>query len=635
MSAPPFLAQTPVEEANSEIGVPPAPPSLTGPAPALWAGFAAFVAVFVLVLLLIIRGRVLRPAARKAAAPTDFFEPAGQSAEITFDDDAPPGGLAGAHEDAHAHAGAGAENVPENGAEESAEEDEAAASPPAAHRQAGKSRGSPFAGLFAKKPKAADRQPGGEDMAALEEDAPADKPADKTAPSDRAENALTEKPRAETPRTDDGRPAQPNIRLKTLDDEVEARRREAEARELRRLEAREEAEEKARRRGPSAAAALAAFPKPPGRPAPADMQQFDRMRRALEDGFAERLDQLKRDLDQRLTGLAEQIDRQAPPPAEPALDPAAAISEAHFAELANLIGEQLETLRETSTTSIDALTRRLDKLETAPEGVAALSKNVAQLNRTLGGRMSATTAGRLQLTDILANALPPGRYALARRLSNGRTVDALVQLADGAPPVPIDARFPVEAFDAYERSRLENGQSETTETEFRRLMLRRIVDIAEKQIAADETADCALMFAPSEHILTTLYASFADIVQESYRARIWITSPASLTASLYTISALTGGSAFDISGTDDDEARHDDAGHDENGYLDNGHDDAGGDEAGDDDSAQLRNGAGAGPRAPAGSEPEAPHGAAHEDDARAPDAPPAPPQTGTPPFPLR
>ena len=75
-----------------------------------------------------------------------------------------------------------------------------------------------------------------------------------------------------------------------------------------------------------------------------------------------------------------------------------------------------------------------------------------------------------------------------------------------------------------------------------------VVDIAEKQIAPEETADCALMFIPSEHILTTLYAGFSDIVQESYRARIWMVSPASLTASLYTISALTA--ASDGSGSD-------------------------------------------------------------------------------------
>ena len=533
-------------------------PSLTGPAPALWAGFAAFVVVFVVVLMLIIRGRVIRPAARKAAAPADFFEPAGDAADIAFDDPAPPEPAA-----AEPAAPAGSEAGADKTDMEKADAEKAGTG----------ERRSAFAGLFARKPKprpqeteasgapealetqgdAYDLLAGdAEDETFAEPDParPVPNPAEGFRPAREGEAPETARPAAAA-----SVPAQ----LKTMDDDVEARRREAEARELRRLEAREEAAEQARRRESAAAAALAAFPRTQQRPAPGpqtprqpapqpDPKQFEAMQRALETAFAERFDALARDIDRRLDALTDRIDKQAlaaPAEEKTGFD---GVSEAHFAELANLIGEQLETLRDASATSIDALSRRLDKLDDAPEGVAALSKNVARLNRTLGGNAAATTAGRLQLADILANALPPGRYALARKLSSGKTVDALVHMTETAAPVAVDARFPVEAFDEYERSRLERSQSDAAETEFRRLMLRRIVDIAEKQIAPEETADCALMFIPSEHILTTLYAGFSDIVQESYRARIWMVSPASLTASLYTISALTA--APDGSGAD-------------------------------------------------------------------------------------
>jgi len=69
-------------------------PLIDAPDAALWVGFGAGVFVFVLILLAIIRGRVVKPAERRrASANTNFFEPAGDDADITFDDP-------GAHEPA-------------------------------------------------------------------------------------------------------------------------------------------------------------------------------------------------------------------------------------------------------------------------------------------------------------------------------------------------------------------------------------------------------------------------------------------------------------------------------------------------------------------------------------------------------
>ena len=58
---------------------------------ALWVGFFGGFIVFILVLLLIIQGRVIKPAHQhaarsKAASQPNFFEPAGEEAEITFED---------------------------------------------------------------------------------------------------------------------------------------------------------------------------------------------------------------------------------------------------------------------------------------------------------------------------------------------------------------------------------------------------------------------------------------------------------------------------------------------------------------------------------------------------------------------
>ena len=46
--------------------------------------------------------------------------------------------------------------------------------------------------------------------------------------------------------------------------------------------------------------------------------------------------------------------------------------------------------------------------------------------------------------------------------------------------------------------------------------------IAEKYIVTGETADSALMFLPSEAVYAELHATFRNVVEDSFRRRVWI-----------------------------------------------------------------------------------------------------------------
>jgi DNA recombination protein RmuC len=197
------------------------------------------------------------------------------------------------------------------------------------------------------------------------------------------------------------------------------------------------------------------------------------------------------------------------------------VSEDHFAEFANLMGEQFDALRNTVNGAIERLSKRLDHLPAAPTGAGT------------------ATAARVQLSDLLGDALTAQRFKLAHKLSTGRTADAMIMMPGPMAPLAIDARFPAEAFDAWQMSR-----NAATEMELRRAVLRNIADAGEKLISPEETADCALMFVPSEHILSELHAGFSDLIQESYRARVWMVSPTSLMATLHTISAVMAGAGI-------------------------------------------------------------------------------------------
>lgn len=62
--------------------------------------------------------------------------------------------------------------------------------------------------------------------------------------------------------------------------------------------------------------------------------------------------------------------------------------------------------------------------------------------------------------------------------------------------------------------------------------------IRERYIVAGETAESALMFLPSEAVYAELHANLPEIVQQSYRERVWIVSPTTLMATLNTVRAV-------------------------------------------------------------------------------------------------
>src|SRR3546814_8970523 len=65
-----------------------------------------------------------------------------------------------------------------------------------------------------------------------------------------------------------------------------------------------------------------------------------------------------------------------------------------------------------------------------------------------------------------------------------------------------------------------------------------VKDIAERYIVAGETAESALMFLPSEAVYAELHANFPNVVEESFRHRVWIVSPTTLMETLTTVRAV-------------------------------------------------------------------------------------------------
>ena len=69
-------------------------------------------------------------------------------------------------------------------------------------------------------------------------------------------------------------------------------------------------------------------------------------------------------------------------------------------------------------------------------------------------------------------------------------------------------------------------------------ILKHVKDISSRYIVPGETAESALMFLPSEAIYAELHANLPNVVEQSWKERVWIVSPTTLMATLNTVRAV-------------------------------------------------------------------------------------------------
>ncbi|MSO65711.1 MAG: DNA recombination protein RmuC, partial [Alphaproteobacteria bacterium] len=202
------------------------------------------------------------------------------------------------------------------------------------------------------------------------------------------------------------------------------------------------------------------------------------------------------------------------------------------------VRQALETSSLRTAESLGSLQKHLNVIDQAQRNILELSTQVVGLQDLLGNKQARGAFGEIQLNDLVGNILPPGAYELQARLSNGLRPDCLIHMPLPPGSIAIDAKFPLEGYQALRAAAADEPARVRAGREFRTAILRHIRDIAERYILPGETAESALMFLPSEAIYAELHSNFTDVVQESYRHRVWIVSPTTLWALLNTVRAV-------------------------------------------------------------------------------------------------
>jgi len=211
--------------------------------------------------------------------------------------------------------------------------------------------------------------------------------------------------------------------------------------------------------------------------------------------------------------------------------------EERLAELGRRVGDSLTQTREATHSNLSELKERLAVIETAQKTISELSGQVVGLQELLANKQARGAFGEIQLMDLVRSALPPSAYEFQATIGGTRRCDCLVTLPNPPGPIAIDAKFPLESYRALREARDEAALS-AARREFSQAIRSHVKDIAQKYIVPGETADSALLFLPSEAVYAELHASFPALVEEAFRAKVWIVSPTTLMATLTTVRAI-------------------------------------------------------------------------------------------------
>ena len=221
---------------------------------------------------------------------------------------------------------------------------------------------------------------------------------------------------------------------------------------------------------------------------------------------------------------------------------------ARQAELNSAIGQRLDGMTQRLGVSMNEQTKathenlqqlaaRLAVIDTAQNNIQALAKDVVGLQAILSNKQTRGAFGQSRMETIVADGLPMGAYQFQATLSNNARPDCLIRMPNGQPSLVVDAKFPLEAWNAIR----EAGSPEAAKLaaqHFRRDIEIHIRDIAEKYLIQGETQDTAFMFVPSESIFAEIHENFESVVQKAHRARVVIVSPSLLMLSIQVIQSV-------------------------------------------------------------------------------------------------
>lgn len=158
-------------------------------------------------------------------------------------------------------------------------------------------------------------------------------------------------------------------------------------------------------------------------------------------------------------------------------------------------------------------------------GIGEVSRQIREFQESLRATKLRGNVGEMVMEDLLRQVYPAefvqSQYTFK---TTRKTVDAVIKTSQGL--VPIDAKFPLEKFQAISEAK-EEAEKERRWREFARSVKKRMDETAGYIVPEEGTVPFALMYIPFDQIFNQVTAD-PDLWRYALEKKVYFTSPQSL-----------------------------------------------------------------------------------------------------------
>ena len=187
--------------------------------------------------------------------------------------------------------------------------------------------------------------------------------------------------------------------------------------------------------------------------------------------------------------------------------------------------------------NLSQIREKMSLIDRAQQNISSLTENVVDLKNFLSNTTQRGRFGEILLENLVKDYLPKDYYEFQKTLSNNSRVDCLIKCSGSLNNVCIDAKFPKESFDKFQRATSKDERNKFLKT-FKSDINNHILQVKEKYLIPGETSEIALIFIPSEQIYIEIFKLFPELSEIFYESKIFLISPTTLWIILNSIESI-------------------------------------------------------------------------------------------------
>ena len=216
------------------------------------------------------------------------------------------------------------------------------------------------------------------------------------------------------------------------------------------------------------------------------------------------------------------------------------VIERKIMQLNDKVNERLDSNFEKTNKTFTSILERISKIDEAQKKIDGLSNDIISLQSVLTDKKTRGIFGETNLQFILNSVFGTNDriYRLQYTLSNSTIADAILFAPEPLGTIAIDSKFPLEHYQIMTDIKRDKSERELASKAFKADVKRHIDAIKNKYILPGETANEAIMFLPAEAIFAEINAYHPDLIEYSYKSKVWIASPTTLMSTLTVISMI-------------------------------------------------------------------------------------------------